>query len=395
MSTQLFPFAVWLAGTNQNSIPANDNALRNEVLARAALGVADAEPSESDTDDGDVYIVGTPWGGFATDDVVIYRDAWYGFEPFDGWLKRRLDTGDLVGYDSSDGWVVVINDSGGTSADQISYDNAGSGLAATDVQEAIDEIAAGGSGSVDPTFLRGLRLVWVAADSIDIEPGGAYIESAGVVLDVPSKISLTGLSFSAATWYHLYLYDNSGTPAVEVSTTAPAAPYYATSRSKTGDATRRYIGSLLSNSAGTPGLWRFISNVAGGELEVTWVTTANTSPWRVLSGGSATTATNVSVASMIPGAGLTTRLAVNLIMGINTGGLMTAGVGETLVADPYATLSGEVYAKFGNTLSTLQYFYLPASWVKIRGSSIQYAISNDIGSGHSLYLDLRGYSVAR
>lgn len=115
MSSDLFPFAVWLEGTNQNSIPANDNALRNEVLAKAAISIADAEPSESDTGDGDVHIVGTPWGGFDSDDVVIYRGGtWYGFAPFAGWLKRLNSTGDLLAYEGSDGWVVQAGGGGGS-----------------------------------------------------------------------------------------------------------------------------------------------------------------------------------------------------------------------------------------------------------------------------------------
>jgi len=124
MSTEIFPFAVWLAGTNQNSIPANDNALRSEVLAKAAISVADAEPSESDTEDGDVHIVGTPWGGFATDDVVIYRSGtWYGFEPFDGWLKYLLSTSDLLAYEGSDGWVVQADGGGGGGSDLVPVNN--------------------------------------------------------------------------------------------------------------------------------------------------------------------------------------------------------------------------------------------------------------------------------
>lgn len=108
MSMELFPFAVWLAGTNQNSIPANDNALRNEVLAKAALSVLDAEPSESI--DGDLHIVGAAWGGFASDDVVIYRSGtWYGFAPFDGWLKRLNETGELLCFEDSSGWVAQIS----------------------------------------------------------------------------------------------------------------------------------------------------------------------------------------------------------------------------------------------------------------------------------------------
>lgn len=107
MSADLFPFAVWLSGTNQNSIPANDNALRNEVLAKPVISVLDAEPSESDVTDGDLHIVGTSWGGFDSDDVVIYRDGWYGFKPFEGWLKRQLDIGEIIVFAGSSGWVIV------------------------------------------------------------------------------------------------------------------------------------------------------------------------------------------------------------------------------------------------------------------------------------------------
>lgn len=166
MSTELFPFAVWLAGTNQNSIPANDNALRNEVLAKGAISILDAEPSESDVSDGDVHIVGVPWGGFGGDDVVIYRGGtWYGFRPFEGWLKRLLSTGDLLGYDGSDGWTAQLSPGGGGDAAQVSYDNVASGLAATNVQDAIDELAATAGGLVAVNTQAGVSYMLVIADT--------------------------------------------------------------------------------------------------------------------------------------------------------------------------------------------------------------------------------------
>ncbi len=215
MSTELFPFAVWLAGTNQNSIPANDNALRSEVLAKAASSVLDAEPSESDVDDGDVHIVGTPWGGFATDDVVIYRGGtWYGFRPFEGWMKRMLSTGDLLSYEDSDGWVVQSGGGGG-SADQVSYDNAASGLPATNVQDAIDLISAtagaivavntqsgasyslavADTGCVVRTTNAGEVKVTVPASASEAIPVGATIAirqagSGQIVLEVESDVTL-------------------------------------------------------------------------------------------------------------------------------------------------------------------------------------------------------------
>lgn len=110
MTIALFPYAVWQAGTNQNSIPANDNSLRTEAVQRAAKGVANAAPGSPA--DGDVYIVGTAWGSFATNDVVLYRaGTWYGFAPFDGWLKYRTDTDTFYRYDA--GWAAFSGGGGG------------------------------------------------------------------------------------------------------------------------------------------------------------------------------------------------------------------------------------------------------------------------------------------
>lgn len=113
MTLAMFPYAVWQAGTNQNSIPANDNSLRSEITAKAALGVANAAPGSPV--DGAVYLVGTAWGAFATDDVVLFRSGtWYGFAPFDGWIKYRTDTETLYVYDG--GWQEYAG--GGGEADR-------------------------------------------------------------------------------------------------------------------------------------------------------------------------------------------------------------------------------------------------------------------------------------
>lgn len=110
MTIAMFPYAVWQSGTNQNSIPANDNSLRSEIIARGALGVADAAPSSPA--DGDVHIVGTAWGSFATDDVVLYRaGTWYGFAPFVGWIKYRADA--QGGYVYDEGWQEFSGNGGG------------------------------------------------------------------------------------------------------------------------------------------------------------------------------------------------------------------------------------------------------------------------------------------
>jgi len=89
MSTAILPLAVWASGTNQNSIPANDNALRLEALAREIISQAVTAQPGSPTD-GDTYIIaathtGTQWATFSPKDIAIYRGGtWYAWAPTEG-----------------------------------------------------------------------------------------------------------------------------------------------------------------------------------------------------------------------------------------------------------------------------------------------------------------------
>lgn len=114
MSTPILPLAVWLAGTNQNSIPANDNALRLEVLSRNVISkVVTAQPPSPA--DGDVYIIpaaatGAQWSTFDEDDLAIYRGGtWYAFAPVTG-IVVNLD-GVLEAWDA--GWSDISGGGGG------------------------------------------------------------------------------------------------------------------------------------------------------------------------------------------------------------------------------------------------------------------------------------------
>lgn len=86
MSTSFQPRSRWASGTNQNSIPANDNTLRTELMERPWLGVENSPPTSNDFD---VYVVGdTPADEFATfdeNDVAIYLSGtWKAWAPFTG-----------------------------------------------------------------------------------------------------------------------------------------------------------------------------------------------------------------------------------------------------------------------------------------------------------------------
>lgn len=89
MSTPILPFAVWAPGTNQNSIPANDNSLRHQILA--GLVISDTTTAQPGSPaEGDIYILptgrtGAVWATFTVADLVIYSaGTWYAYAPVSG-----------------------------------------------------------------------------------------------------------------------------------------------------------------------------------------------------------------------------------------------------------------------------------------------------------------------
>lgn len=125
MSTSVFPFEVWPEGITQARIPANDNSLRSEVLAKAAQSIADSEPGSPS--DGDLHIVGTAWGDFSTGDVVIFKGgSWLGFEPFAGWLKYNNADSKIYVYDGS--WSDFAGGSSGSDRSAVTVLNSSSGV---------------------------------------------------------------------------------------------------------------------------------------------------------------------------------------------------------------------------------------------------------------------------
>lgn len=119
MSTPILPFAVWASGTNQNSLPANDNSLRHQILNGLVISdVVTAQPGSPA--DGDIYILagthtGSQWAGFSEDDLVIFMDGtWYAFAPSDGVVVNFADE-QKQWLGGSNGWVTLSGGSSGGS----------------------------------------------------------------------------------------------------------------------------------------------------------------------------------------------------------------------------------------------------------------------------------------
>lgn len=84
--TVIFPLAQWLEGTNQNSTPANDNALRIQAAFGPAIDMASAAPSSPA--DYDQHVIGSAWGGFTPGNIVInLGGTWKEFAAYTGMMK--------------------------------------------------------------------------------------------------------------------------------------------------------------------------------------------------------------------------------------------------------------------------------------------------------------------
>lgn len=163
----LLPFDVWPSGITQASVPANDNALRAEVIGKAVLSFESSQPVSPSN--GDLHILSAAWGDEVEGTLALYSsDTWSYWVPYEGLAKWVSDSSRWVRYDS--GWVAAsevgtVNIYVATTGDD---DN--SGLTSLDpyltIQKAIDVFRAYGE--------RGEWTINVAA--------GTYSEN----LDIPS-----------------------------------------------------------------------------------------------------------------------------------------------------------------------------------------------------------------
>lgn len=109
------PPSWWDAGTNQNSIPANDNALRLWILNANVNNATTAQPVSPT--DGATYIIqsthtGTQWATFTPKDIAIYHSGtWYAFAPYEG---MRVSVSGVSYIYASGAWTAAGGAGGAT-----------------------------------------------------------------------------------------------------------------------------------------------------------------------------------------------------------------------------------------------------------------------------------------
>lgn len=249
--------------------------------------------------------------GAATDAQGALADTALQDAPSDGTTYGRKD-GAWEATGSGGGAVDSVNGQTGT----VVLDAADIGLGDVDNTSDVNKpVSTAQQAALDallpPGYIDGLQMQWVSGTALTVSSGAAYIEGAGTVLRATSAIAKTSLSLTASTWYHVYLYDNAGTPDVEIGTTAPAEPYNGTARSKTGDASRRYVGSVRTDASSQ--MMCFLHTLATGDIK--YEVTINDANLNVLSLGVAGVSTSVSLSSAIP---ITSQVASAFIENADT-----------------------------------------------------------------------------
>jgi len=193
-------------------------------------------------------------------------------------------------------------------------------------------------------YIDGLRMEWVSGTQIRVSSGAAYVPGVNQVAELATPITLTP-ALAANTWYHLYLTVSGGIVGVESVTSVPAAPYYGTARIKTGDTSRRYVGSFrtMSDSAS---IMRFDHILAYGA--VNYLEASNAVPLQLASGINIATETTISAAAAVPPTGREVRISV-----LNTATsayiLLSNSQGPSIAASNYLT----VVAPSGVTVTPL------------------------------------------
>lgn len=233
----------------------------------------------------------------------------------------------------------------------------------------------GAAGSLlPPGYIEGLQLKWVSANALTVTTGAAYIPSLGRVVRLSADVAKAGLVLTANTWYHVYLWLNGPNLDIEIVSTAPSAPYNGAARAKTGDTTRRYLGSARTDSGGL--IIEFTQYA-----QVTRYLTGGGAPFRVVSNGQATTRTNVDISTFVPATAATTIVkAQNSSTGaqgliVDSGGSGLTGLtGFFIVAQPGTQLIDAI-PTMGS--SNLQYLWTTAP----------------VSQG--AFIDILGYTVER
>jgi hypothetical protein len=256
-------------------------------------------------------------------------------------------------------------------------------------------LGGGGGGSLPTDHISGLDLRWDAVNGFSVLPGEAWVPGANKLVTLASTHSNSG-SFADGKYY-VYLYDSDGTGTgdIETSTTAPVF-YNGNAQYKTGDNTRRFIGYLLCYGSQ---FIRFISQGHGNLATIKWQRGLYAAPMNLFASAQSDgsdTGVDVDLSTFSIPSMCLLHLESRAFAAANNRFFFSVGpyIGPNS-SDGYWT--GDFVAELDNQNGGTAIEHMQQFDVHVPNSSttVRYTVRQNINSGGTLMLYMRGFTYRR
>ena len=254
-----------------------------------------------------------------------------------------------------------------------------SGSQVTNLQAQIDDLVANNSG-------YGAKICYNGDYAYYVEPGKKMVN--GSILTWSSNIDRSSLTLTASTLYYVYLYDNAGTPDLEESTTAPTWNSTYRYYQKTGDASRRLIGSILANSSAV--INQFVSALNGNTLEIYY----QGPPYTIISGGSSSSDwTAVDLTGYIPAVAPSHWYALALIDFPSGGEQVTVGVSASDLGSSAKAWNAEYTVRLRGSTAGTSSAFMGRAWLPLLTSLTSYYRIDLVDGSPTASIRVYGYKM--
>lgn len=221
-------------------------------------------------------------------------------------------------------------------------------------------------------FIEGLDLS-ILSSGVTVYPGAAVLGT-GELVEVTSAITKALPAYVNSTFFSVYLFNNNGTPDIEISTTAPVK-YYGKASAKGSDLSRRFLGYYRISNSGLLAECNCINGIAR------FVGPDDANPLlRLVAGAAPTTYTQVSMSGFI---------MTGIARSIMFDGTNSVAAGGPVVA--YSGVNGKTYSTFqsGTNKYEAEVFFNDPN-----NPQLWYKFSSAPSSG-GFFLDIKGFRFDR
>ena len=127
-----------------------------------------------------------------------------------------------------------------------------------------------------------------------------------------------------------------------------------------------------------------------------WLPTSPTIfPFRVLLGGASDTPVTLPITHLIPVVGAFNGLLAQLTVTLGASADLSAAIGDTLPPEVSSVNAGEINVRLNNAnAGASATLFLPASEMKLTGSSLQYVTTQNAGSS-TIGIRIKGVNIQR